>query len=284
MTLKTFERVLANVPTGQRLLRLHHFGESFLHPELPSFIRSTRDAGLIPVISVNPASLHEALIDRAVESGIGVVCFSLDSLRTERLREIRGIRKTAEYCLDMIDAFIRKSRSGGYPVLKVIQMVALDQNMDEREAFLALKERYPEEDVYVYISGNYGFGDSSLIQETDGCEAPLPDPEAAYCNAPFDDIVYLWNGDVVLCCYDHDGFNVIGNINEEPLERIWQGERIRRIREIFERRETAGLPLCGKCFLAPHNFRHQKKLANRGFAEEESVLNMSPRLFTGSRR
>jgi radical SAM protein with 4Fe4S-binding SPASM domain len=221
-----------------------------------------------------PSGLTDELTDELVDSGIGIVCFSLDSLHSERLKTIRGIKKTAEYCLKMIDYFILKSRSAAEPILKVIQMVSLTLNKDERLSFLSLKERYPDHDVYVYIADNCGFGNHKLVRETDE-DAEGDRVIGSCCSAPFDDVVILWNGDVVLCCYDHDGFNVIGNINEDSLKNIWHGEKVKRIRDLFMDKKTGELPLCRTCVLAPHNMTAPVTVqTRRGLVDEKVVLNL----------
>jgi radical SAM protein with 4Fe4S-binding SPASM domain len=274
MPLGSFERMLEQIPSRQRILRLHHFGEALLHPDLVSFIRLSRSAGFIPLISLVPSGLTGDLIDKLVDSGIGIVCFSLDSLRSERLKKIRGITKTAEYCLEMIDDFILKSRSAPEPILKIIQMVSLTLNRDERLSFLSLKERYPDNDVYVYVADNCGFGNRELVRDTNE-NAEGDRGTGTCCSAPFDDVVILWNGDVVLCCYDHDGFNVIGNINEDSLKNIWQSEKVKRIRDLFMGQKTGDLPLCGTCVLAPHHIIASTTVrAQRGLADEKLVLDL----------
>lgn len=277
MSVDVFRIVLEQVPPDQRMLRLHHFGEAVLHPKIYSFIRLTAQQGLIPALSLNPSTLDDGMTDRLIESGVGIVCFSLDSLRTERMTAIRGIRKTVEYCLERIDYFISKSRRSTEPVLKIVQMVALAANEDEREEFLALKKRYPEDDVYVYISGNYGFGDMALVRETAGAEEEALRSGGAPCVAPFTDVVVLWNGDVVLCCYDYDGFNVIGNVGEQSLKEIWNGGKAEEIRKLFRKRESGRLEFCGRCYLAPHNFDGSAVAPRqKGLDEERYILNLFP--------
>lgn len=274
MSLSTFERVLNQIPDDQRILRLHHFGEAIIHPDIYLFIEKTRKSGIIPAISLNPSTLNVQSIDNLIESGTGVVCFSLDSLRSERLQKIRGIKKTANYCLDMIDMFITKSRYANNHILKIVQMVSLDTNVDEREEFLALNSRYSENDVYIYISHNYGFGDINLVRETSPSDVPTVLEGAFPCHVPFDEIVVLWNGDVTLCCYDYNGFNVFGNINEKSIHEIWNGSRAEKLRKTFENKETYNLPLCNKCYLAPHGFAECSEHQQKGKWEENYILNM----------
>lgn len=276
MSVRLFEGIIGQVSTEQRMLRLHHFGEPVLHPEMPEFIRITRSVGLIPALSLNPSSLDISSIDRMIDSGIGIVCFSLDSLNSDRLCKIRGVKKPVDYCLKMIDYFIKKSRLASQPIFKIIQMVSLSENRDEHATFLSLKEKYPENDVYVYISGNYGFGDMELIRETDEKGIEGIKASDAVCTAPFDDVVILWNGDVVLCCFDYDGFNIIGNIQEKTLTEIWNGKGVNMVREAFKTGRTDLLELCRKCYLAPHKHSGMSKRLQRGISEEIYILNLFP--------
>ncbi len=274
MPLRTLELVLSQADRSQKLMRLHHFGEAVLHPDFPEFVRLTREAGFIPTISLNPASLNEELIERLIKSGPGIVCFSLDSLRSDRLYRIRGIKESAEYCLKMIRLFIEKSRLSGLPIFKIIQMVSLEVNRDERDRFLELKDIFQGDDIHVYISKNYGFGDLTLIKETDSGEENAVLAGAFPCSAPFDEVAILWNGDVVLCCYDYDAYNVIGNINDTPLSQIWTGQRVEKMRTIFYTTTTSTLPLCKDCYLAPHRFNEPFSKQNKGLREEEYILSL----------
>lgn len=276
MSIRLFERIVGQVSNEQRMLRLHHFGEPVLHPNLPEFIKITRLAGLIPALSLNPSSLDTDLIDRIINSSPGIVCFSLDSLNSDRLYKIRGTKKPVDYCLKMIDYFVEKSRLTSQPVFKIIQMVSLSANRDEQSSFLSLKERYPDDDVYVYISGNYGFGDIELIRTTDEKSVEGILSSDAVCSAPFDDVVILWNGDVVLCCFDYDGFNVIGNVRDNSLEEIWKSAEAKKIREVFNKRRSDLLKLCQDCYLAPHKHSDNSQRLRRGISEEDYILSLFP--------
>lgn len=279
MDMDVFKRVLAGVPHGQRILRLHHFGEPVLHPDIGAFVQLARRSGLIPLLSLNPASLTANMTDVLIESGIGIVCFSLDSLDSSKLNRIRGVTKTVDYCREMIDYFVSRSRHARRHVLKIMQMVSLSANREEQGSFLSLKAQYPDGDVHVYISQNYGFGDSGIVAETDESGARALSGGIFRCTAPFDEVVVLWNGDVVLCCYDYDGFNVIGNIAAQSIEEIWQGGRAAGIREAFSKKETGNMQLCGSCYLAPHNVPETAGVIFRkGYAEEQYILDLYPPL------
>ena len=54
--------------------------------------------------------------------------------------------------------------------------------------------------------------------------------KTAYCPHPFTDFGVLWNGDVTLCCLDHDGQLNVGNIRDSSIETLIQNEEAKKIR------------------------------------------------------
>ena len=42
--------------------------------------------------------------------------------------------------------------------------------------------------------------------------------KTSYCSHPFTDVGVLWNGDVTLCCLDHDGELKVGNVRTLRLK------------------------------------------------------------------
>ncbi|MBF0257639.1 MAG: SPASM domain-containing protein [Desulfamplus sp.] len=304
MNLDDFARVLTMFPEEQRVVRLHHFGEAILHPQIDTMIKMVDRAGLISVISLNPSTLNENISRKIVDAGPGIVCFSLDAFTDSGLMKVRGIKKTYHKCIELMDSFIKIARNSDRNIVKVIQTVALDENSrgshdtqsdssddlngirsgnagnakssycTAQKALDELKIKYPEPDVFFYSADNTGFGDLDLVEKTKtGGSGPLL-KNASPCAAPFSEVSVLWNGDVVLCCYDYDGFNVVGNIRYNTLEEIWKGNSIERVREIFLARSTDRLTLCSRCFLAPHNFRYKIPLCEKNWREERVLMDL----------
>ena len=54
--------------------------------------------------------------------------------------------------------------------------------------------------------------------------------QTSYCSHPFTDIGVLWNGDVTLCCLDHDGELKVGNVRDSSIETVIQTEAAQKLR------------------------------------------------------
>ena len=79
----------------------------------------------------------------------------------------------------------------------------------------------------------------------------IPQSEWPQCNTPWDVVGIRWTGDVVSCIYDYDTRYVIGNVKEQSLWEIWNGERMQTFRQGLINRdyrcnEENGV-LCSNC-------------------------------------
>lgn len=79
------------------------------------------------------------------------------------------------------------------------------------------------------------------IKRLNGCKA-LGGPKQAHI---------LYTGQVVLCCMDYRRVTYLGDLREESLAAIWQGDRRRRLLQmLFGQREAEEDFLCSRCELA----------------------------------
>ena len=54
-----------------------------------------------------------------------------------------------------------------------------------------------------------------------------------------------WNGNILMCCADPHQKEVLGHVPEQSVASVWQGDRLRSIRESHLRGEYGGI--CGSC-------------------------------------
>ena len=57
----------------------------------------------------------------------------------------------------------------------------------------------------------------------------------------------LSDGSVVLCCKDWAGYTVLGNVNEESLQSIWNSAEYRRLRNDISNGKIADCEVCRRC-------------------------------------
>lgn len=70
-----------------------------------------------------------------------------------------------------------------------------------------------------------------------------------HCPAPFATTDILHDGSVLLCTHDWARKEILGNVRDQTIAAIWNGERMREIRAAVYRREYERLPACRDCSL-----------------------------------
>ena len=73
-----------------------------------------------------------------------------------------------------------------------------------------------------------------------------PQKKTQYCSHPFTDFGVLWNGDVTLCCLDHDGTLEAGNVRNNSIEEVLKNSSSRKLRASMHSLEELH-PTCKKC-------------------------------------
>ena len=74
--------------------------------------------------------------------------------------------------------------------------------------------------------------------------------ETQYCPHPFTDFGILWNGDVNLCCLDHDATLKVGDIRNHSIETVIKSTAAKKLRDSMYSLEKLH-PTCQKCQARP---------------------------------
>jgi len=67
-----------------------------------------------------------------------------------------------------------------------------------------------------------------------------------YCAYPFENMGVFWNGEVTLCCDDYNGELVVGDLKEQALSEIFNGEEAEKIRSEMNK-GVLSIPRCQVC-------------------------------------
>lgn len=233
-----FEKILGEIAGRQNYVGLHHFGESLLHRDLPEFIASAREAGVLAGLSCNPPSLKPQLADRILKAGLANLLLSLDSLDDDHYRQIRGQAANFARADRHLRSLVNLRNSIGGSTTLTLQMIQLHHNTDEAERFLDYCADVGVDRGVVIRLGRWDFDDTKVAGLGEW-NSPLHD---GYCGKPISSVVVLWDGRVVPCCHDYDGDVVLGNLSVQTLDEIWNSKAARRFQT-----QSDDTELCRKC-------------------------------------
>ena len=196
-------------------------GEPLLNPSIGDYLKKLKREGFEVNMFTNGILFDEKKIKEIIDSGCDSVRFSIDGISQESYGENR---KNGEYEKAMNNLKKFHEMSVGKNILVEWQFVALKNNEHEIER----AKKLAKEIGVSFVLKKYRITDIAL--------RPV-DPAlwATYIEKPCTDIykqicVY-WNGDVVPCCYDNDGRQIMGNIMKDSLRSIWKAEKYTTFRK-----------------------------------------------------
>ncbi|MBI5210939.1 MAG: radical SAM protein [Elusimicrobia bacterium] len=255
MTLEQFKCIIDKVSEHTNTLMFYFMGEPFLNKDAYAMIRYAKDRG-IPFVAT---STNGDVVDpeKLVDSGIDEVSFQIGGMTQEThgtyrigsdlARVLRNLRETVR---------LRDERHR--PMAIYPGFILMKHNEHEVEIFRkAMAEMGADEAAVIDpLVRTVEQGEKMLPSDTthwvyapDAFHQGLLRPRAKPPNeCPW--ICYTLtvhvNGDVVPCCRDTKGEEVVGNILRQDLEEIWNGDRLRAFRDRLHK-DQSGIRICRLC-------------------------------------
>jgi radical SAM protein with 4Fe4S-binding SPASM domain len=225
------------------LFKPQGFGEFLLYPSWRECLELTRRHGIRPVVIITAGTLFTVRnIPYLGPDDIHTVAFSYDGISRAHYERHR---KGADF--DEVTENIRNylsHRKGPYPpvVLQLIEMG--DIREEEKEAFIRRWSGYLDRHDEILFSPFQNW--LGRVDRTIGGRPPKP-PISRSCRMLWRNLSIHWDGRVSTCCLDVDCELLIGDIRENTIREIWQGEPLRRLREAHIRGDLKKYPLCRHC-------------------------------------
>lgn len=227
---------LLNEIKGHEITRLTLFNnnEPLLDKRIFKFIKIAHE--MFPEVEIGISSngrvVTREVLDKLKESGLTTLYMSIPCVDRENYKTVMGI----------------------YPdtIFETLE------NVDDEELFKMIRIAVPTtvyvdlEDIREKFSNyrvcywNLEYKDSWGIKDKFMSVAPK-DGFAGPCDRPMDQAVISANGDVIICCRDWQGQNVVGNVYENTLYEIWHGEKMQEIQNHIANGEYDMVECCKDC-------------------------------------
>lgn len=250
MPLDLFKKLvddLKEFPDKIKLINLWKDGESFLHPQLAEMCEYLGKANVAErfIIRTNGTLLEKKLNEKIIASGINEIGISIEAMDDQKYFELT--RRKVSY-----DSLIRKVRelheiSGDCR----IYVKTLDVGLTEEEKQKFYNDFSSISDVCTieYLMG--WSGDHSdkfkLGYEVNVQEGGSPLNKISVCTLPFTTMAVNSNGDVSTCNADWMHKNIVGNIKEQSITDIWNGEILRNFRIMHLKHLKENNAACKNC-------------------------------------
>lgn len=249
MTMELFRHIIDQVAPFMNEVYLFHRGESLLNPNLPDFVAYAKRRGIHTKLNTNATMLNEQRSRALLEAGLDLISFSIDGYSKEVYELIRRKAKW-DKVIPNVRRFLELKAEGGYKTLVQMEVIEFAHLYESRQAFEQAR------DAFWRLFEPYRW-DKRIARTLHNVGGNVElDPGAGYhigrdtyqpCSYPWYALAILWNGKVHPCPRDFMGRMPIGDVRSEHILDIWNGDRMREIRDGVVRRDFRNQEVCARC-------------------------------------
>ncbi|MEK9135211.1 MAG: radical SAM protein [Patescibacteria group bacterium] len=242
MSFETAKKILDELAKNKVYsIKLNWRGEPALHPDLAEIVSYAKKAGIKEVqINTNGFLYDEQKIRNLVKAGIDRIIFSIDATTPELYSQIR-VGGEFNRVVNNIKTFdrIRKELKQDKPFIRV-QMVRTEVNKHQVEDYKKMWQGIADDIRFSDVT-NRGQGDSLQVGDQISVGRVC-------CPQPWQRMMIACDGKVMLCCSDWFGDYIIGDINENSLKEIWNGQKLKVVRKMLKQGNFNFKP-CKDCWV-----------------------------------
>jgi radical SAM protein with 4Fe4S-binding SPASM domain len=259
MSLDQFKTIIDKVGAHTNTLMFYFMGEPFLNKHAYDMIRYAKNAGIPFIETCTNGEFVDPL--RLIDSGLDRVSFQIGGI-TQETHEVYRVRgKLARTMSNLIET-VRQRNLRGSKLQIEVGFILMKHNEHEADEFRRMVRE---------IGADYANVIDPCVRTVEQGRQFLPVNRAHwfYDEPSFDagilrpkalpDNMCPWiyysmaihvNGNVVPCCRDPKGEEVMGNIFTQSLDEIWNGERYREFRARIQR-DQGSVGICKLCSSYP---------------------------------
>jgi radical SAM protein with 4Fe4S-binding SPASM domain len=264
---ETFYKIVENLPMDAlQNVNLYHWGEPLLNPHLSEYIRYFAERGKFVTINANFShkDYDEEYLTELVQSGLGECTVSIDGA-TQEAYEMYRVRGNLERVLNNLRKINGIKKRLGTDLPHVTYKMLLNKFNEHQ---IKDAERLAEE-----VGADFYAPDFLMIpdEERDAWESEAAKekyeglPTTGYaerrgelihteCRQLWDTLLVNSDGGVFPCCmvYDHDA--MVGNLADQHISEIWNGEKMQYLRRYAVEPELAPPDFHNNCEHCTHRY------------------------------
>jgi radical SAM protein with 4Fe4S-binding SPASM domain len=229
---------------------LHHYGEPLMHPDIIKIVSYLSSKNVNTRFSTNCMLLTKEMSEKLINAGLKEIVFAIDTMNEKKFNHMR-VGADFKTVVNNINNFlnIKKEMNSKTPITQV-QCINIDMIDDEVTEFV---------NYWKNTSVNWINVKNPSTRANEICDKDVKKiiqdkvvPQGICINTKpcfwlWSTLVIMSDGNVVLCCTDIVGKNIIGNIFENTLEEMWNSKKMQRFRKYQIEGKFDLTPMCKTC-------------------------------------
>lgn len=239
-----YTSIVDQIADVAKAVLLYWVGEPLLHPRLPEMIRYLKQHSRAnTILSTNASILTDTKSAELIESGLDEIIIALDADSRQTYERIH-VMGDWDQVLGNVEHFFEILRERERPK-PIMQMIRMRVNKEEVEAFVRRWSKYPCEPLVTWLD-TWANQFPQMATWSDYLCPNAFQPRQA-CAEIWFKMVVNWRGQVVICCHDWSWQNVVGDLNRQSVETIWNSDTLCRLRWLHREKEYDRVPICEMC-------------------------------------
>jgi len=246
MELGLFEKIIRECrEIGVEGVAFHTVGEPFMHKELGEHLRIACENNVRVSLSTNGQILTPQHIESLIKFPPHLIRYSIDGATKDTYEKIR-LGGKFERLMTNLEAMRHAIEKAGVDIPVRICSVILEENIHELLLFFDVFKEFVHDSDSIHFNMPISLsGDESKDYFRKlGVTATPRVP----CGMLWGSTSILYDGRVSACCRDYHGELIMGNILEQSLLDIWNGEKYNNLRKKHLEGDVSDIPMCNNCF------------------------------------
>lgn len=211
-----------------KCLILHGYGEPFLDKFLIKRLEACKKRNIPTYFSCTPATMTVEKAVHAMEAGLTVLKFSLDAMDDEKIKTIRGKKANFDESINKILELIEIKKKRNLKTLLVPCMIAINNDEENKKMHQNFINFWKDKDVFAYVKSQ----DNRWLFEQNEELKNHSHYAKQYCEYPWTSLTVMAEGNIVPCTQISNNEIVLGNVNNNSLEEIWNGKEYEKFRKM----------------------------------------------------
>ena len=247
LTFGDFKKIINEAGPYLYQLTLWNWGEPFLNPEIDRMVKYAVRQGIFVITSTNGHFLEGDWPKKIVLSGLDEIIIALDGLSQETLEKYRrgaDFEKVVSGIKRLVEE--KRKKASLKPVIQ-LQFIVMKHNQSELGKLKSFGKEIGVNKIVVK-----SFGANLDINRFKDFE---PDKKysryknrmsvKSFCRQLWFSLNINYDGTAVPCCYDPHEKHILGNVFQEGVKKVWQGEKMLEFRRKLINREK--IDICRQC-------------------------------------
>ena len=250
-----FEKTIDELSNHLLYLTFYFQGEPYLNTKFLDMVRYAKQKNIYTATSTNAHYLTDDVAKRTIESGLDRLIISIDGTTQEVYGKYRiggQLEKVMEGTRNILK---KKSELNSVTPEVILQFLVVKPNEHQVDEVKRLGKELGADDVWLKTAQVYDYENGNeLIPDIEkysrykksNSHYQIKNNLLNHCWKMWHSCVITWDGKVVPCCFDKDARHQLGDLKQQSLTQIWEGDAYRQFRSslLNSRRQ---IDICTNC-------------------------------------